>query len=86
MRTSSLSPLIVNDHIYSYSTDELNILNDYFIEQSSRDETCAFPSSELCLPDYIHDLITVTPKVVKSTLSSLLLVYAAGSDAFNIEL
>ena len=40
-QTSSIPPLSVNGDIYSDNTDKATILNDYFTEQSSLDDSNA---------------------------------------------
>ena len=61
----------------------MNIFNNYFTEQSSLDDTYASLPTELHLPDYILDSITLTSYAVEPTLSSLQLGKATGPDVNN---
>ena len=79
----SHTPLNVDDHIYSHSTDKANSLNDYFTEQSSLDDTHVSLATDLQLPDYLLDSVTATPYAIESNLSSLQLGKAAGLDTDN---
>ena len=62
------TPLIVDGHIYSESTDKANIFKNYFTEHSSLDNRHASLPTELHLPDYILYSITVTPYAVESSV------------------
>ena len=57
-------------HLYSSSTDKAYILNDYFTKQSSLDDTHASLPTDIHIPDYILDLITVTSYVLNLFLHS----------------
>ena len=77
------TPLIVDGHIYSESTDKANIFKNYFTEHSSLNDRYASLPTDLHLPDYILHSITITPYAVESILSSLQLGKAAGPDIIN---
>ena len=51
-QTSSIPPLNVNGDIYSDNTDKATILNDYFTEQSSLDDSNANLPVDLNIPDF----------------------------------
>ena len=59
-QTSSIPPLNVNGDIYSDNTDKATILNDYFTEQSSLDDSNANLPTDLNSPDFTLNSISIT--------------------------
>ena len=78
-QTSSISPLNVNVDIYSDNTDKASILNDYFTEQSSLDDSYA----NLNIPDLTLNSISTKANEVEPVLKALQTDKASGPDAIN---
>ena len=77
---SSIPPIKVNGTINS---DKANILNDYFTEQSSLDDSNATLPEDLDHPDFTLNSISVTANEVEAVLKSLQIGKVAGPDAIN---
>ena len=73
-QTSSIHPLNENGDIYSDNTDEATILNDYFTELSSLDDSNANLPADLNIPDFTLNSISLTANEVKSALKLFKLV------------
>ena len=82
-QTSSIPPLNVNGDIYSDNTDKATILNDYFTEQSSLDDSNANLPADLNIPDFTLNSISITANEVESVLKALQTGKASGPDAIN---
>ena len=67
-QTSSIPPLNVNGDIYSDNTDKATILNDYFTEQSSLDDSDSNLLADLNIPDFTFNSISITVNEVESVL------------------
>ena len=80
---SSIPPLNINGDIYSDYTDKASILNDYFTEQSSLDDSNANLSADLKIPDFALNSISITAYDVESVLKALQNGKASGPDAIN---
>ena len=82
-QSCSIPPLIKDDVTFEDDIDKANILNDYFADQTSLDETHANlpPDPPDNLPHF--DSVTVTPEEVELTLRSLSTGKAAGPDGIN---
>ena len=70
-QTSSTPPLNVNGDIYSDNTGKATILNDYFTEQSSLDESNANLPVDLNIQDFTLNSISKTANEVESVLKAL---------------
>ena len=82
-QTSSIPLLNVNGDIYSDNTDKATILNDYFTEQSSLDDSNANLPADLNIPDFTLNSISITANEVESVLKALQTGKASGPDAIN---
>ena len=82
-QTSSIPPLNVNGDIYSDYTDKTTILNDYFTEQSSLDDSNENLPADLNIPDFTLNYISVTANEVESVLKALQTGKASVPDAIN---
>ena len=67
-RTSSIPPLNVNGDIFSDNTDKATMLNGYFTEQSSLDDSNANLPADLNIPDFTLNSISITANEVESFL------------------
>ena len=70
-QTSSIPPLNVSDNIYSDNTGKANILNDYFTEHSSLDDSNANLPADLHILDLSLNSISITANEVESVLKAL---------------
>ena len=82
-QTSSIPPLNVNGNINSDNTDKANILNDYFTEQPSLDDSNANVPADLNIPDFTLNSISITANEVESVLKALKTGKTSGPDAIN---
>ena len=82
-QSSSIPPLNKDGVTFEDDNDKANILNDYFADQTSLDETHATlpPDPPDNLPHF--DSVTVSPEEVELTLRSLSTGKAAGPDGIN---
>ena len=69
--------------MYSDDTDKATILNDYFTEQSSLDDSNANLPADLNIPDFTLNSISITANEVESVLKALQTGKASGPDAIN---
>ena len=82
-QTSSIPPLNVNGDIYSDYTDKTTLLNDYFTEQSSLDDSNENLPADLNIPDFTLNSISITANEVESVLKALQTGKASVPDAIN---
>ena len=80
----SVPPLVNNDHLLTDSEQKANLLNDFFVSQSSLDDSNIEPPlvhTNNSAPSLVPELIT--PEQVKSVLKSLPSGKASGPDLIN---
>ena len=65
------------------TTDKATILNDYFTEQSSLDDSNANLPADLNIQDFTLNSISITTNEVESVLKALQTGKASGPDAIN---
>ena len=81
--SGSIPPLNVNGDTYSDNTDKATILNDYFTEQSSLDDSNANLPADLNIPEFTLNSVSITANEVESVLKALQTGKASGPDAIN---
>ncbi|MCG8077918.1 MAG: reverse transcriptase family protein, partial [Candidatus Thiodiazotropha taylori] len=82
-QSTSLPPLVNNDTVLEDDTDKANILNDYFAQQTTLDETNAsLPATPLYDVNTLNSIVT-TADEIQSILKSLPVGKAAGPDSIS---
>ena len=82
-QTNAIPPLSKDGTIYSDDIDKVNVLNDFFVDQTLLDDSTASLPQTVNVPDYNFDSLNISREEVESTLRSLPLGKAAGPDLIN---
>ena len=82
-QTSSIPPLCKDDVIYSDPNDKANIVNIFFTEQTTLDDSNASLSPTILIPAFTLSSVSTTSLEVESIFKSLKTGKAAGPDCIN---
>lgn len=81
--TPSIPPLVSEGTVLEDEVDKANLLNDYFVQQTTLDEANAsLPATPLYDTNTLNSIVT-TAEEVQSTLKSLAVGKAAGPDSIS---
>ena len=80
---TSIPPIFHNGSYISDSSDKAKLLNDFFVSQTSLDDsTATLPNTDLPANDTLHNII-ITVEEVRSVLQTLTLGKSSGPDNIN---
>ena len=80
---TSIPPIIHNGSYISDSSDKAKLLNDFFVSQTSLDDSTAMlPNTDLPANNTLHNII-ITDEEVRSVLQTLKLGKSSGPDNIN---
>ena len=80
---TSIPPIFHNGSYISDSSDKAKLLNDFFVSQTSLDDsTATLPNTDLPANNTLHNII-ITVEEVRSVLQTLKLGKSSGPDNIN---
>ena len=82
-QNSAIPPLVLNGNIYSNQEEKADILNQYFTDQTTLDESNASLPSDNHVPPNTLEFLHIMSYEVESVLKSLQIGKAAGPDSID---